>query len=79
MKGPCKLTTNASVSVVKLEVPMAAAPWIVSDELVADRAAATQGRAAVPLSRKETLPDRQALQGILFVLSHKLPRGGARR
>jgi transposase len=36
--------------------------------VVADRAAAAEGAAALPLSGRKRLPDRQALQGILFVL-----------
>src|SRR5262249_21344628 len=69
MKGPTVRRRRPSLPVVKLEVPMAPAPWIVSDEL--------WGRIEPLLPRVERrfrypgrkrLPDRQALQGILFVL-----------
>src|SRR5580765_3275914 len=70
MKGPVPWRRRPSASVVKLRgVPMAVAPWIVSDELweliepllpVKERRFRHPGR--------KRLPDRQALQGILFVL-----------
>src|ERR671925_225202 len=59
-----------SASVVKLGgVPMAAAPWIVSDELwelVEPLLPVKERRFRYPGRRR--LPDWQALQGILFVL-----------
>jgi transposase len=58
-----------SVPVVKLEVPMAAAPWIVSDELwsrIEPLLPKVERRFRYP--GRKRLPDRQALQGILFVL-----------
>src|SRR3954470_8896307 len=59
-----------SASVVKLGgVPMAVAPWIVSDELwelLEPLLPKTQRRFRYP--GRKRLPDRQALQGILFVL-----------
>ena len=49
---------------------MAVAPWIVSDELwERGRAAAAEGGEAVPLPGRKRVPDREALQGILFVLN----------
>jgi transposase len=70
MKGPRSWWRMPSASVVKIEgVRVAAAPWVVSDEL--------WGRIEPLLPRVERrfrypgrkrLPDRQALQGILFVL-----------
>ena len=70
MKGPAPWRRMPSASVVKIEgVPVAAKPWVVSDEL--------WGRIEPLLPRVERrfrypgrkrLPDRQALQGILFVL-----------
>src|SRR5947208_1318989 len=59
-----------SASVVKLGgVPMAVAPWIVSDELWAliEPLLPVKGRRFRYPGRKR-LPDREALQGILFVL-----------
>src|SRR5215216_4034791 len=59
-----------SASVVKLGgVPMAAAPWIVSDELweLAEPLLPKKERRFRYPGRKR-LPDRQALQGILFLL-----------
>jgi transposase len=59
-----------SVCVVKLGgVPMAVAPWIVSDELwelIEPLLPVKERRFRYPGRRR--LPDRQALQGILFVL-----------
>jgi transposase len=59
-----------SASVVKLGgVPMAAAPWIVSDELwelVEPLLPRKERRFRYP--GRKRLPDREALQGILFVL-----------
>jgi transposase len=59
-----------SASVVKLGgVPMAVAPWIVSDELwqlVEPLLPVKERRFRYPGRRR--LPDREALQGILFVL-----------
>jgi transposase len=58
-----------SASVVKLEGPMAVAPWIVSDELwelVEPLLPVKERRFRYP--GRKRLPDRQALQGILFVL-----------
>src|SRR3954464_1410988 len=59
-----------SASVVKLRgVPMATAPWIVSDELwelVEPLLPVKERRFRYP--GRKRLPDRQALQGILFVL-----------
>src|SRR5919204_2431701 len=59
-----------SASVVKLRgVPMAVAPWIVSDELwelVEPLLPKVERRFRYP--GRKRLPDRQALQGILFVL-----------
>src|SRR6266540_5476807 len=70
MKGPAPSRRMPSASVVKLGgVSMAVAPWIVSDELwellepllpVKERRFRYPGR--------KRLPDREALQGILFVL-----------
>src|SRR3954470_10909399 len=59
-----------SASVVKLEgVPVATAPWVVSDELWrrVEPLLPRVGRRFRYPGRKR-LPDRQALQGILFVL-----------
>src|SRR5580765_8465819 len=70
MKGPVPWRRRPSVSVVKLGgVPMAVAPWIVSDELwelVEPLLPRAQRRFRYP--GRKRLPDRQALQGILFVL-----------
>src|SRR5919205_4132204 len=59
-----------SASVVKLEgVPMAAAPWIVSDALwerIEPLLPKKERRFRYP--GRKRLPDRLALQGILFVL-----------
>lgn len=59
-----------SASVVKLRgVPMAVAPWIVSDELWERvEPLLPQVRRRVRFPGRKRLPDRQALQGILFVL-----------
>jgi transposase len=58
------------VPVVKLGgVPVAAAPWLVSDELwerIGPLLPRVERRFRYP--GRERLPDRQALQGILFVL-----------
>src|SRR2546427_8015513 len=70
MKGPVRSRRMPSASVVKLGgVPMAAAPWIVSDELwelVEPLLPVKERRFRYP--GRKRLPDRQALQGILFVL-----------
>jgi transposase len=59
-----------SASVVKIEgVPVAVAPWVVSDELwarVEPLLPRVERRFRYP--GRKRLPDRQALQGILFVL-----------
>jgi transposase len=58
-----------SASVVKLGVLMAVAPWIVSDELwelVEPLLPKTERRFRYP--GRKRFPDREALQGILFVL-----------
>ena len=59
-----------SASVVKLRgVPMAVAPWVVSDELwerIEPLLPKVERRFRYP--GRKRLPDRQALQGILFVL-----------
>src|SRR5713226_825776 len=58
-----------SASVVKLEGSMAIAPWIVSEELwewVEPLLPVKERRFRYP--GRKRLPDRQALQGILFVL-----------
>src|SRR2546429_5283866 len=70
MKGPVPWRGAPSASVGKLGgVPMAAAPWIVSDELwelVEPLLPVKERRFRYP--GRKRLPDRQALQGILFVL-----------
>src|SRR5438094_7045034 len=70
MKGPVRSRRMPSASVVKLGgVPMAAAPWVVSDglwELVEPLLPVRERRFRYP--GRKRLPDRQALQGILFVL-----------
>src|SRR5207253_7772298 len=70
MKGPVRSRRMPSASVVKLGgVPMAAAPWLVSDELwelVEPLLPKRERRFRYPGRRR--LPDREALQGILFVL-----------
>jgi transposase len=59
-----------SASVVSIEgVPVAAAPWVVSDELwarIEPVLPKVERRFRYP--GRKRLPDRQALQGILFVL-----------
>ena len=63
------MEAKPSAPVVKLGVPMAAAPWIVSDELwerVEPLLPRKQRRFRYP--GRKPLPDREALQGILFVL-----------
>src|SRR5574337_14758 len=69
-EGTRSLTTKPSASVVKLRgVPMAVAPWIVSDELwkrIEPLLPKVERRFRYP--GRKRLPDRQALQGILFVL-----------
>jgi transposase len=59
-----------SASVVKIEgVPVAAKPWVVSDELwarIEPLLPKVERRFRYPGRRR--LPDREALQGILFVL-----------
>src|SRR6516164_9389359 len=70
MKGPVLWRRMPSASVVKLGgVPMAVAPWIVSDELwerIEPLLPKVERRFRYP--GRKRLPDRQALQGILFVL-----------
>ena len=70
MKGPARGRRTPSASVVKLGgVPMAVAPWIVSDELwelVEPLLPVRERRFRYP--GRKRVPDRQALQGILFVL-----------
>src|SRR5487761_1284470 len=69
MKGPVGWCRMPSASVVKLGVPMAVAPWIVSDELwelIEPLLPKTERRFRYP--GRKRFPDRQALQGILFVL-----------
>ena len=70
MKGTRSLMAKPSVPVVKLGgVPMAVAPWIVSDELwelVEPLLPRKERRFRYP--GRKRLPDREALQGILFVL-----------
>src|SRR5580765_3234999 len=70
MKGPVPWRRRPSASVVKLGgVPMAVAPWIVSDELwelVEPLLTKVERRFRYP--GRKRLADRQALQGILFVL-----------
>src|SRR5207253_10565885 len=70
MKGPVRSRRMPSASVVKLGgVPMAVAPWIVSDELwelVEPLLPVRERRFRYP--GRKRLPDREALQGILFVL-----------
>ena len=70
MKGPVRWRRRPSVPVVKLGgVPVAAAPWIVSDELwlrIEPLLPKVERRVRYPGRRR--LPDRRALQGILFVL-----------
>src|SRR5256886_15636858 len=70
MKGPVRSRRMRSASVVKRGgVPMAAAPWVVSDglgERVEPLLPVREGRFRYP--GRKRLPDRQALQGILFVL-----------
>src|SRR5260221_13575142 len=70
MKGPVLGRRRPSASVVKIGgVPMAAAPWVVSDGLWEriEPLLPRVGRRFRYPGRKR-LPDRQALQGILFVL-----------
>src|SRR5487761_50206 len=69
MKGPVGWCRMPSASVIKLGVPMAVAPWIVSDELwelIEPLLPKTERRFRYP--GRKRFPDRQALQGILFVL-----------
>jgi len=70
MKGPVRWGRMPSVSVVKIEgVPVAAKPWVVSDELwgrIEPLLPRVERRFRYPGRRR--LPDREALQGILFVL-----------
>src|SRR5438128_8770356 len=69
MKGPARWRRTPSASVVKLGVPMAVAPWVVSDELwerIESLLPKVERRFRYP--GRKRLPDRQALQGILFVL-----------
>src|SRR3954462_4691886 len=70
MKGPVPARRTPSASVVKLGgVPMAVAPWIVSDELweLFEPLLPKKERRFRYPGRKR-LDDRLALQGILFVL-----------
>src|SRR6266545_150569 len=70
MKGPAPSRRTPSASVVKLGgVSMAVAPWIVSDglwERIEPLLPRVERRFRYP--GRKRLPDRQALQGILFVL-----------
>jgi transposase len=70
MKGPPGWGRMPSASVVNmLGVPVAAAPWVVSDELwgrIEPLLPKVERRFRYP--GRKRLPDRQALQGILFVL-----------
>ena len=70
MKGPVGWGRMPSASVVNIEgVPVAIAPWIVSDELwqrVEPLLPRVERRFRYP--GRKRLPDRLALQGILFVL-----------
>src|SRR6266545_510321 len=70
MKGPLRCRRTPSLPVVKLGgVPMAVAPWVVSDELwkrIEPLLPKVERRFRYP--GRKRLPDRQALQGILFVL-----------
>src|SRR5215210_8868440 len=70
MKGPPRWRRTPSASVVELRgVPMAVAPWIVSDELwkrIEPLLPKVERRFRYP--GRKRLPNRQALQGILFVL-----------
>jgi transposase len=70
MKGPARWRRTPSVLVVKLGgVSMAAAPWVVSDELwsrIEPLLPRVERRFRYP--GRKRLPDRRALQGILFVL-----------
>src|SRR4051794_40570941 len=70
MKGPPLWRRTRSASVVNLRgVPMATAPWVVSDELwelVEPLLPKRERRFRCP--GRKRLPDRPALQGILFVL-----------
>src|SRR6266700_2187354 len=70
MKGPVRWRRMPSVPVVKLGgVPMASAPWIVSEALwvrIEPLLPKVERRFRYP--GRKRLPDRQALQGILFVL-----------
>jgi transposase len=69
-RGTDHLLAKASASLLtSWRVPMAVAPWIVSDalwELVEPSLPVKERRFRYPGRRR--LPDRQALQGILFVL-----------
>jgi transposase len=70
MKGPVRWGRMPSASVVNIEgVPVAAAPWIVSDELwarIEPLLPRVERRFRYP--GRKRVPDRLALQGILFVL-----------
>jgi transposase len=70
MKGPVRWGRMPSASVVKIEgVPVATAPWVVSDELwkrIEPLLPRVERRFRYP--GRKRLPDRLALQGILFVL-----------
>src|SRR3954467_10744652 len=59
-----------SASVVKIEgVPVSAKPWVVSDELWERiEPLLPKGERRFRYPGRKRLPDRQALQGILFVL-----------
>src|ERR671931_646703 len=70
MRGPARWRRTPSVPVVKLGgVPMAVAPWVVSDRLW-ERIEPLLPRAArrFRYPGRKRLDDRAALQGILFVL-----------
>jgi transposase len=70
MKGPVRWGRMPSASVVKIEgVPVATAPWVVSDELwkrIEPLLPRVERRFRYP--GRKRVPDRLALQGILFVL-----------
>src|SRR4051794_13382209 len=69
-EGTRSLRAKPSASVVKIEgVPVATAPWVVSDELwarIEPLLPRVERRFRYP--GRKRLPDRLALQGILFVL-----------
>lgn len=70
MKGPDRWGRMPTASIVKVKgVPVATAPWVVSDELwarIEPLLPKVERRFRYP--GRKRLPDRLALQGILFVL-----------